>query len=85
MRNVYFVKRLWYVYKRIMCMCLLSTLFLCEVFAQEVNVNGRVFDKETGEPLIGVTVMEKPNKFDPFGQKELTLLAKRVKFVWLFQ
>lgn len=34
-------------------MCLLSTLFLCEVFAQEVNVNGRVFDKETGEPLFG--------------------------------
>lgn len=59
MRNVYFVKRLWYVYKRIMCMCLLSTLFLCEVFAQEVNVNGRVFDKETGEPLIGVTVIQK--------------------------
>ena len=66
-------------------MCLLSTLFLCEVFAQEVNVNGRVFDKETGEPLIGVTVMEKPNKFEPVGQKELTIWAKGVKFVWLFQ
>ena len=40
-------------------LCLLSLLAVMPVFAQNVQVKGHVYDKNTGEPLIGCSVLEK--------------------------
>lgn len=45
--------------KRLWILCLLSVLSFSSLFAQNVNVKGYVYDKSSGEPLIGATVMQK--------------------------
>ena len=45
--------------KRLWILCLLSVLSFPSLFAQNVNVKGYVYDKSSGEPLIGATVMQK--------------------------
>lgn len=45
--------------KYILVMCLLSVLSFSSLSAQTVSVKGYVYDKSSGEPLIGATVLQK--------------------------
>lgn len=59
---------------------ILSVFFSCSIFAQKVTVSGVVVDKKTGDPLIGVVVMEKTRNIgtatDTDGRFTLELPAK---------
>lgn len=47
------------LYSRFLLISVVAFLGVFSVNAQNLNVKGKVFDKNTREPLIGVTVLEK--------------------------
>ena len=59
MKNDYLKEKSCPIYRYAFLYVFLNLFFVCSVFAQNADVRGRVFDKTTGEPLVGVTILQK--------------------------
>lgn len=59
MKNDYLKEKSYPIYRYAFLYVFLNLFFVCSVFAQNADVRGRVFDKITGEPLVGVTILQK--------------------------
>lgn len=59
MKNNYLKAKSYPIYRYAFLYVFFNVFLVCSVLAQNVNVRGRVFDKTTGEPLVGVTILQK--------------------------
>ena len=48
-----------HIYLKMLHLIILSLLYINVIFAQEINVTGKIIDENTGEPLPGVNVLIK--------------------------